>query len=80
MSWDHADLYPTEKSYFDTFTDLAKKIPDTGMIVACIDDAGVRNIIEASATHPITYGRDELAEYRYHDISHTRKGLSFSIT
>ena len=80
ISWDHADLYPTEKAYFDTFTALARKIPETGIIVACIDDAGVREIIASSETHPVTYGRDELAEYRYHDIVHTRQGLSFSIT
>jgi UDP-N-acetylmuramate: L-alanyl-gamma-D-glutamyl-meso-diaminopimelate ligase len=45
VSWDHADLYPTEKAYFDAFQKLVDGIPESGLIVACIDDAGVKTLV-----------------------------------
>ncbi len=40
VSWDHADLYPTENDYFATFEKLVREVPESGLIVACIDDGG----------------------------------------
>jgi len=34
IRWDHADLYPTEKSYFDAFQKLVEMVPEDGLIVA----------------------------------------------
>lgn len=72
VSWDHADVYPTEEAYFQVFKELVK---NSQTVVACIDDAGVQKII----TNAITYGVSEHADYRYHSIEHTRDGISFTI-
>jgi len=87
VSWDHADLYPTEKDYFDTFKKLTDKIPEGGMIVACSDDKGVKKILPIISTGKnsltpkvLTYGRNESADYSYHSISYTKNGLHFQIT
>jgi len=77
VSWDHADLYPTEKAYFDEFKDLIKKIPPQGSIVACKDNEGVKEITENSKF--ISYGKNPDADYHYHSIEHTNKGLAFII-
>lgn len=76
VSWDHADLYPTEADYFKVFYDLAKK---PVLIVACDDDAGVKKVLKDSKKKIVTYGKTPDAKYFYHDIKHTKNGLEFSI-
>ncbi len=80
VSWDHADLYPTEKDYFNTFEKLVKGIPETGLIVACTDEPGVNKVITSSKAKIITYGKSEATDYSYHSISYTKNGLHFQIT
>ncbi len=79
VSWDHADLYPTEEAYFDTFKELLRKIPENGMVVACVDDVGVNKVISESKAKVITYGKTDKADYYYHSVKHTKNGISFSI-
>jgi len=80
VSWDHADLYPTEKDYFDTFQKLVNEIPESGLIVACSDEKGVSEVLAKNKSKIITYGKSESADYSYHSISYTKNGLHFQIT
>ena len=66
VSWDHADLYPTEQSYFDVFKKLISDIPENGIIIADKDDEGVKKIIDKA----IFYGK-ESADYTYKNIKQT---------
>ncbi len=93
VSWDHADMYPTEESYFAAFEKLLKMIPSDGKIVFCNDEsAGVRRIFErvsrsgaykrenmphAGAT--ISYGKNENANYRYENLRQSKDGIEFDI-
>ena len=77
VSWDHADLYPTEDLYFNEFKKLISEIPNDGKIVACVDDSGVKKIIDKNKI--ISYGKDKYADYFYHSIEHSRNGLKFII-
>jgi UDP-N-acetylmuramate: L-alanyl-gamma-D-glutamyl-meso-diaminopimelate ligase len=79
VSWDHADLYPTEKSYFDEFKKLVATVPKNGLIVACSNDIGVKEVIPEAMCPVVTYGKDGKSNYFYHSISHTKKGITFSI-
>jgi UDP-N-acetylmuramate: L-alanyl-gamma-D-glutamyl-meso-diaminopimelate ligase len=74
VSWDHADLYPTEEAYFKVFYELVEK---QKLIVACNDDAGVHKVLKDKKF--ISYGKTSESKYYYHDIKHTREGLEFSI-
>ncbi len=76
VSWDHADLYPTEESYFKVFHELVEK-PE--LIVACNDDAGVKKVLKDSKKKIVTYGKTPEANYYYHSIIHTKNGLTFKI-
>ena len=80
ISWDHADLYPTEESYFNEFNDLLNMIPETGLIVANTDHLGVKKTLKpyALSLTPITYGKNT-QDYRYHSLTQTKDGLTFSI-
>ncbi len=71
ISWDHADLYPTEQSYFDVFKTLISK---TQFIVANKDNNKVRELV----TKAIWYGSKD-ADYNYSDVRQTKEGLDFKI-
>lgn len=78
VSWDHADLYPTEKDYFDTFEKLIANIPKNGKIIICSDDEGIKKIIKENKY--VSYGKSDKADYQYHSVEHTKNGLNFMIT
>ena len=85
ISWDHADLYPTEEKYFDTFKNLISKVD---FIVACKDNAGIKRIVDEKGLvneegsvdekKVIWYGKNN-AKYTYGDIEQSRSGLNFKI-
>lgn len=80
VAWDHADVYPTEESYFQTFRALVERIPLSGLIVACTDNEGVKKIIRNIAHPIITYGKNAHAMYRLHEETFTATGLTCAIT
>jgi UDP-N-acetylmuramate: L-alanyl-gamma-D-glutamyl-meso-diaminopimelate ligase len=75
VSWDHADLYPTEESYFDAFKSLISKIPSSGFTIANKDNEKVRELVKGA----IWYGKDKEAKYVYSDVQQTKDGLKFKI-
>ncbi|MFA6554467.1 MAG: Mur ligase family protein [Candidatus Paceibacterota bacterium] len=86
VSWDHADLYPTEKEYFEAFNKLIVTIPHDGMIVACADHEGAMRVVKSFKGKTILYGR-ELPEakkiagyYGYKNVAQTKEGLILTIT
>lgn len=70
ISWDHADLYPTEKSYFDTFKKLIDSVK--GPIVA-------HTSTKEHVQKAIWYGTTD-ADYTYRDVVQTKDGIDFTIT
>lgn len=79
VSWDHADLYPTEESYFNAFKKLISNLPLSGLIVANTDNSGVNQLIKNVSTKIVTYGTKE-ADYTYSNINETKDGITFTIT
>jgi UDP-N-acetylmuramate: L-alanyl-gamma-D-glutamyl-meso-diaminopimelate ligase len=92
VSWDHADMYPTEKSYFEAFEKLVKMIPADGKIIFCGDkSSGVRRVFERvsrsvadkreNTPHAgaISYGKSPDVIYRYENIKQSADGISFDI-
>jgi UDP-N-acetylmuramate: L-alanyl-gamma-D-glutamyl-meso-diaminopimelate ligase len=80
VSWDHADLYPTERDYFAAFEKLVTDVPESGLIVACTDNDGTNKILADTLRTAITYGRKSSTNYHYHDVVHSKDGLAFVIT
>lgn len=80
VSWDHADIYPTEENYFQAFRDLVAMIPDTGLIVTKYDENTNKILTHKLAdTKVVTYGNNDLADYVYSDVVQTTEGLQFTI-
>jgi UDP-N-acetylmuramate: L-alanyl-gamma-D-glutamyl-meso-diaminopimelate ligase len=78
VRWDHADVYPTEQSYLEAFEKLIQLIPSTGLIVACTDNATVKNLIKKANSAVVTYGKEN-SNYIYEDILQSKSGLTFTI-
>jgi len=85
VAWDHADLYPTEKVYFETFEKLVKGIPAEGLLVVNADDEGVarvlRDVTKVKELEPklVRYGKTSNADYSYSNVQPSKKGLEFDI-
>lgn len=81
VSWDHADLYPTEKEYFAAFEKLLGNIPTGGFITACADHSGVRKILDLFKGKKVTYGREGGdGQYAYSKVTQSAHGINFVIT
>ncbi len=79
VSWDHADLYPTEKDYFNAFEKLVSDIPESGLIVACADNEGVQKVLPCAHSKVVTYGTNSESDYHYHSVQHSKNGLVFTV-
>ena len=81
VSWDHADIYPTEETYLQAFRDLTGMIPSKGLIVNCIDDVKIKSVLTANTNgaREVTYGKDPSADYCYSEVAQTTAGISFKI-
>jgi len=76
--WDHADIYPTEKLYVETFKKLAKNVPESGLIIANKNAKNVAEVIEDAKTKVITYGNAN-CDYIFTNIKESKTGLKFEI-
>ena len=81
VSWDHADLYPTEAAYFETFGRLLQQMPPKGFVIANKDQPGVTKALAGATSRVVRYGRGPgtSEEYTYDEISQSRSGLNFKI-
>ncbi|MDE2188246.1 MAG: hypothetical protein KGJ35_00750 [Patescibacteria group bacterium] len=77
VSWDHADLYPTEESYFDAFKKLVKGIPTSGFIVASKDQEGIPETLKDYTGKVIWYGKS--GDYSFEGVKQSTIGLDFII-
>ena len=77
VKWDHADVYPTEASYFEAFEGLVKSIPKDGLIVVS-DDKKANEIVKLANCKIVKYGSND-ADYTYSNVIQTKNGLSFEI-
>lgn len=75
--WDHADVYPTEESYFHAFEKLLKSLPKDGLLVASERiDKKLTNFNQAKL---VTYGPSENNDYQYKNVKSTKDGIEFEI-
>ena len=67
VEWDHPDCYPTPASFRRAFMQFTETVDRDGLIVACTDDEGVRQVLAYAPSRgprAITYGLDEGADLR----------------
>jgi len=71
---DHLETYGGEFSKLkETFIEFLRHLPFYGLVVACLDDENIREILPEIGRTIITYGINSKADYRAHDIR--QKGI-----
>jgi len=75
---DHVNVFPTYKDYVQPFIELLKNIPGHGLLVACVDNHGVNDVLKYAPQY-ITYGLSEDALWRAENIEYGET-TSFDLT
>jgi UDP-N-acetylmuramate--alanine ligase len=76
---DHLDCYEDLADIKRSFIAFANKVPANGYIICCIDDPGIRDIIDHLSGRIISYGLTEDAEFRAINLNFSQSGCSFDI-
>jgi UDP-N-acetylmuramate--alanine ligase len=76
---DHLDTYRDLSDILDAFTTFANRVPFYGAVVACLDDAGVRQILPKVKRRVVTYGENPEAGLRAERIRLEASGTTFEV-
>jgi UDP-N-acetylmuramate--alanine ligase len=77
---DHMSTYGGDYGRLrQTFIDFLHHLPFYGLAVLCIDDAGVREILDLCGRPMITYGFAEDADLRAVDVRHDKTETRFNV-
>ncbi|MEO8431790.1 MAG: UDP-N-acetylmuramate--L-alanine ligase [Acidobacteriota bacterium] len=76
---DHLDCYRDLADILDAFTIFANRVPFYGAVVACVDDAGVRELIPRVKRRVVTYGESPEANLRATEIRLEASGTTFDV-
>jgi UDP-N-acetylmuramate--alanine ligase len=80
---DHLDNYGTAEAYREYFRKFAGRVKPDGLVVACADDQGARELAEharALGRRVRTYGESPDADYRVTDIAGRGMKTAFTVT
>ncbi len=83
---DHLDFYGTPEAVEQAFADFCGTVEDGGLVVACVDDAGVRRMLDrvrdtgaARGLRVVGYGRAPEADVRVDGLHPTSTGIGFRL-
>ncbi|MBI3772966.1 MAG: UDP-N-acetylmuramate--L-alanine ligase [Gammaproteobacteria bacterium] len=77
---DHMSTYGGDYGRLrQTFIDFLHHLPFYGLAVLCIDDPGVREILDLCGRPMITYGFAEDADLRAVDVRHDKSATTFNV-
>ncbi len=76
---DHPDMYPTIEHVYEAFSHLVKNLPTDGIVVACGDDAGVRQVLQRTDAKAYTYGFTKDNRYRIVDLYSSPEGSTWKV-
>ena len=79
LEFDHADIYQDLDQIREEFRRFIKLIPQDGLLVACIDDPRVRELVQKVRVPLETYGFSREAQWRAEDLKFSEKGTEFTI-
>jgi UDP-N-acetylmuramate--alanine ligase len=77
LEHDHPDIFPTEADYRAAFRQFVALLPPNGRLIACYDDQGVRDLLEAIQPPPpqvLTYGLEPDADLTAKEVRANQLG------
>jgi UDP-N-acetylmuramate: L-alanyl-gamma-D-glutamyl-meso-diaminopimelate ligase len=79
IEYDHADIYEDLDRIKREFRKFVALIPSDGLLVACIDDLNVKEVIQSSTSPLQTYGYSADAEWTISHIAQENHQTLFSV-
>jgi UDP-N-acetylmuramate--alanine ligase len=76
---DHLDCYGNLQNIKDAFIEFTERIPFYGAVVVCIDDSGVRDVLNSIRRTVVTYGIEKEADYRAISVEFSTGKPTFTI-
>ncbi|MBP9732442.1 MAG: hypothetical protein KBD29_03225 [Candidatus Magasanikbacteria bacterium] len=76
VEWDHADIYPTEEKYAETFETLVQSLPKDGLLVV---SERAHTYAEHATCKIVSYGLSEHNDYTYSNLVSNKNGIEFDI-
>jgi UDP-N-acetylmuramate--alanine ligase len=76
---DHLDCYRDLDDIKSAFLAFTERVPFYGDVIACSDDAGVREILPSVKANVTTYGIDAAADYRAEGVEFSGGNARFSV-
>lgn len=74
---DHLDIYKDLEDIKRTFVEFLNKVPFYGLVIAGIDDTGVKEILKDIHRKVVTFGLSRVADFRAEDIIFAGMQTSF---
>lgn len=77
LEHDHPDIFPTDAAYRAAFRQFVGLLPENGRLIACHDDPGVRDLLDAIQPPPpqvLTYGLEPGADLTANEIRPNQLG------
>lgn len=68
VEFDHADIYRDLGHLQQAFRRLARLIPSSGLLVACYDYPGVREVVKAASCRIVSYGDDHSCDWTVRSV------------
>ncbi len=76
VEWDHADIYPTEQKYFETFETLILSLPANGLLVI---SERAHDYAKHALCKTVSYGLSEHNDYQFFEVKTSTTGMTFKI-
>lgn len=76
---DHPDVYPTLEDTKRTFRKFFEQVPKDGILIACIDNQNVQEVIKNLKVPLATYGANHDAQWKVGDIKFRETETQFSL-
>jgi UDP-N-acetylmuramate--alanine ligase len=80
ISAEHLDFYGDLDKIKEVFLDFINKVPFYGMVVLCLDNEGIQELIPKIEKRFITYGMSSQADYQAKDLSFEGLKSQYRIT
>lgn len=79
IEFDHADIYDDLEAVKKSFERLVAIMPQDGLLVACLDDPVVREIVKSAPCRVAGYGLDANLDWSFSDLQVTPEGTHFKV-
>ncbi len=76
---DHLDIYEDLDDIRQAFASFAARVPESGVVIGCVDEPEVATLLAGSGRRIISYGTGESAELRAVGLTFDERGSSFAL-